>query len=326
MRRMHSQLVKFAARQGQKTPAELQAAVETFAATVAALKVAHDVEVVHNADQTAVMHEYVPKRTLSDSGVKTVWIRCQGRSDRTTAMLLADSTGTKYPVFAVMKTPKVEDPLQLEVNVGLRHGFGLRLWKTVEPLQVTHGARIYGNTTAWSNSSISIEFLRFHFGARVDMTKKILQLWDSFSAHFTPGVEAYAASINVILVKVPPSCTSVCQPADVAWIKPLKAHLRRSWLAFVRERVETDLITGGRDPLRPSRADVVAWIDRAWSNVSSSCVINGFVKCQLIAPRETEPYVEVATLNDPLDDTLLDDIVRLHLATGELISDFDSVV
>jgi hypothetical protein len=44
----------------------------------------------------------------------------------------------------------------------------------------------------------------------------ILLLLDYFSGHWTDEDVAYASSINVVLVKVPPSATSVCQPADVA--------------------------------------------------------------------------------------------------------------
>jgi hypothetical protein len=44
----------------------------------------------------------------------------------------------------------------------------------------------------------------------------MLLLWNDFSGHWTDEVVAYAGSINVVLVKVPPSATSVCQPADVA--------------------------------------------------------------------------------------------------------------
>jgi hypothetical protein len=68
----------------------------------------------------------------------------------------------------------------------------------------------------WWNSDLSVQFLKFHFAARKDMHVPMLLLWNDFSGHWTDEVVAYAGSINVVLVKVPPSATSVCQPADVA--------------------------------------------------------------------------------------------------------------
>ena len=104
-----------------------------------------------------------------------------------------------------MTMPKVECPLQLKENVALRHGFSARLWKQIKVLQSKANVQIYGNPSALWNVAISIDFLRFHFGQCVDMDKKILLLWDAFSAHVTPGVQSYAKSINVVLAKVPPT-------------------------------------------------------------------------------------------------------------------------
>ncbi|RQM31252.1 hypothetical protein B5M09_013705, partial [Aphanomyces astaci] len=57
--------------------------------------------------------------------------------------------------------------------------------------------------------------------------KKVLLIWDDFSAHFTVEVVSYANELNVILERVLPNCTWICQPADVAWNRPLKARLRQ---------------------------------------------------------------------------------------------------
>ena len=74
-------------------------AVKRFAKEDKALMELHDIQKINNADQTAVLHEYVPKRNISDIGVKIVWVRCQGRSERTTATLLASSTDEMLTLF-----------------------------------------------------------------------------------------------------------------------------------------------------------------------------------------------------------------------------------
>lgn len=58
------------------------------------------------------------------------------------------------------------------------------------------------------------------FGFRENMDEKLLILWDDFSGHWIQEVVDYADSKNVMLMKVPPRYTYVCQPADVAWNQP----------------------------------------------------------------------------------------------------------
>ncbi|RHY28420.1 hypothetical protein DYB32_005990 [Aphanomyces invadans] len=102
----------------------------------------------------------------------------------------------------------------------LAAGFGKRVRKEVKPLQARHGCRIYANPTAWWNSELSMAFLKYHFAERDGRdTKKVILLWDDFSAHFTDDAVAYAESINVILERVPLRFT--CYPSRstmVAWI------------------------------------------------------------------------------------------------------------
>ncbi|KAG6954002.1 hypothetical protein JG687_00012058 [Phytophthora cactorum] len=38
-------------------------------------------------------------------------------------------------------------------------------------------------------------------------------------------------------MKVPPSCTAVSQPVDIAWNKPFKNYLRTSWIDMLRKQL-----------------------------------------------------------------------------------------
>lgn len=69
--------------------------------------------------------------------------------------------------------------------------------------------------TAWWNGYLLLQFLKYHFAARQDPSKSVLLL-DDFSGRWIREVVEFAASINVVLLRVPPGATSVCQPADVA--------------------------------------------------------------------------------------------------------------
>ncbi|RLN99376.1 hypothetical protein DYB28_009454 [Aphanomyces astaci] len=179
------------------------------------VKKAH-IAVVYNADQTAVNYEYLPTKTINDVGEKTSWVKCGGKTkERVTAMVLANSAGTKHPLFLIPRTTKSKVKAVVQENLVERQGFGKRLWESVEPMEAKFNCRVYGNPTAWWNGSISLSFLEFHFSERPDHdTKPVLLLWDDFSAHWTEEVVAYATSINVVLVMFPPRFTWICQPAD----------------------------------------------------------------------------------------------------------------
>ncbi|OWZ05890.1 LOW QUALITY PROTEIN: hypothetical protein PHMEG_00021935 [Phytophthora megakarya] len=69
------------------------------------------------------------------------------------------------------------------------------------------------------------------------MDEKLLLLWDDFSAHWTEEVVAYATSVNVIIMRVPPRYTYVCQPADIAWNMPFKCRLRSKWVECLRRQI-----------------------------------------------------------------------------------------
>ncbi|GMF45468.1 unnamed protein product [Phytophthora fragariaefolia] len=69
------------------------------------------------------------------------------------------------------------------------------------------------------------------------MDEKLLLQWDDFPGHWTQDVLYYAASINVVLMKVPPRYTYVSQPADVAWNQAFKCRLRGRWLAYLRDQI-----------------------------------------------------------------------------------------
>ncbi|KAG6942271.1 hypothetical protein JG687_00019154, partial [Phytophthora cactorum] len=94
----------------------------------------------------------------------------------------------------------------------------------------------------------------------------ILLLWDDFSGHWTQLVTSYATSLNVGLMKVPKSATSVCQPADVAWNFPFKARLRAH-------------NSGNKFALTaPDRVKMSKWVSMAWDELSSTTIANGYKK------------------------------------------------
>ncbi|EGZ07385.1 hypothetical protein PHYSODRAFT_416462, partial [Phytophthora sojae] len=72
----------------------------------------------------------------------------------------------------------------------------------------------------------------------------VLLLWDDLAAHWAKDVQACAVELNVVLVPVPPGCTSVCQPADISWNRPLKARLRGRWLENLQAQLSAPRLLG----------------------------------------------------------------------------------
>ncbi|RHY97295.1 hypothetical protein DYB35_006196 [Aphanomyces astaci] len=138
-----------------------EAALRDFAERVRTLMTEHDIDLIINADQTGVNYEYLPAKLIHKKGDKTIWIKC----------------GKKYPLFLVLKTGASKIKAVVQENLTHRHGFGKQVWKQVEPFQNKFGCRLYGNPTAWWNSGICVDFLKFHFTDRPDRaTKKVLLL------------------------------------------------------------------------------------------------------------------------------------------------------
>ncbi|RHY91717.1 hypothetical protein DYB26_007031 [Aphanomyces astaci] len=218
-KRRHKLSLRARTRVGQDSNEDGIATRQEFSQHVRDFMGEHGVDVVYNADQTAVNYEYFPTKTINDVGEKTVWVTCGGKTkERVTAMVLANSAGTKHPLFLILRTTKSKVKTVVQENLVERQGFGKRRWESVEPMEAKFNCRVSEKSTAWWNGSISLSFLQFHFSDRSDRdTKPVLLLWDDVSAHWTEEVVAYATSINVVLVMFPPRFTWICQPADVAW-------------------------------------------------------------------------------------------------------------
>ncbi|ETV64171.1 hypothetical protein H257_18905, partial [Aphanomyces astaci] len=222
-----------------------EAALAAFSNRIRQLVQTEAIDDIYNADQTGINFEYIPKHAIDRCGANTGWIRCSGHEkDRMTAMLLADNKGTKYPMFLVLKSRAPKVKATVVENLTKRNGFGPVVCPEVEELHERHASRLYGNRIS-----------QYYFGYRKDKNmKKILLLWDDFSTHFSDDVVACAESLDVLLEKNPPTFKRVCQPADVAWMKPLKASMRLRWLR------------------PPSRDNLVEWVNEAWEAMPKSTI------------------------------------------------------
>ncbi|KAE9052674.1 hypothetical protein PR001_g283 [Phytophthora rubi] len=163
---------------------------------------------------------------------------------------------------------------------------------------------------------MSLKFLEYHFAGRENIDDNVLLLWDDFSGHWTTEVVDYAASLNVLLLKVPPKFTYVCQPADVSWNKPFKSGLRSLWVerlrdqlrvyhagekhrARMRAKFEQDIVRARKELVQaeaneevnrllsehgeelfklkaPNRVDIARWVASCWDALTPATIRSGF--------------------------------------------------
>ncbi|RQM29985.1 hypothetical protein B5M09_013608 [Aphanomyces astaci] len=214
-------------------------------------------------------------------------------------------------------TPASKIKAVVQEDLTLRQGFGKKLWKDVEPLENRSQCRNYGNPTAWWNSLIEVVFHCYHFADLA--TKKVLLIWDDFSAHLNDEVVACAVELNVVLEKIPAWFTWMCQPAEVAWIRPMKSQML---IHSIRRQVKNSKPQNSTFKLQaPKRPTLVQWITDAWFGLSEAIITNGFAKCKIVHQDEavdetveTTVHVDILSelvANSAVDDTIdpTDDIV-----------------
>uniref|UniRef100_H3H8H3 HTH CENPB-type domain-containing protein n=1 Tax=Phytophthora ramorum TaxID=164328 RepID=H3H8H3_PHYRM len=293
---------------GQHTPANACQVADEFQKKVQDIMLEHGLTEVYNADQTALNFEHLPTQTIDETGTRTVWVRNSGKEKcRVTAMLLADSRGLVRAPMLIFKQPPSRVKATELHNKAEQNGWGRDLWKKVRNMQVSTGMPIFCNSKGWWNSDLSVEFLKFHFEQREDLDVPVLLIWDDFSGHWTEEVVACAKRLNVMLLKVPAGYTSVCQPADIAWMKPLKVQLRKQWLADIEQQFHRHREKQDRFVLvPPTRETVVGWLHASWNGLKKSTIVSGFRKTEVPSDQR-----EVTAHQTEYDDKKLVEIVTL---------------
>jgi hypothetical protein len=275
-----------------------------------------------------VFFEYLPKQSISPRGAKTVWVRHGGKDkERVTVMLLGDSDGNKVAPFVVIKAARSKALGGDQANWQERRGFGVHIWKEAKVIMAATGMELFANPTAWWNANIHLEFLKVSFGSRPRPWQPVLLLVDDFSGHWAEGIDDYARSIDVHLLKVPPSCTATCQPADIAWNRPFKNHLRLMWVASLQAQLRDH--DGSADAFKlkpPSRSELCSWVKTSWETLSDATIQNGFRKAHIISPLPSSIELPLDPLMPtPLPADVFSAIRNVALACddGDLSSDDD---
>jgi len=265
-KRRHGLSLRARGTHGQQAPENIREIAEKFAGSVIEVATRLDVQEIWNADETAVFFEFLPRKTVDERGTRTVWVRCAGAEKRRfSVLLLGSSAGRKKDPFIVMKEVPSRTPEGRAENEQSRHGFGPRVWQELADLDIRD--KVFANKTGWLTGPLIVQWLDIMFGD--DFTTKKLLLLDEFSGHWTDDVLKKCEALNITLLRIPAGCTSVCQPADVAWNRPFKAQLRKLWVdRLIRIVANNEQLTP------PARIEVCKWVQMAWGSLET--IKNGF--------------------------------------------------
>lgn len=246
----HKLLIGARTRQGQVTTGEAVTVVSSFSELV--LQTMKQLGVRYTA---LIRPQYFSSTYRSTRSAPEERRQCGDagkEKERLTAMLLGDINGNKYPPFVVLKAAKSKNDKQQAENDIHRHGFGRRMWRDILQAPASAHLQIYGNSKWWWDERLSLEFLKHNFLGRRAINPPVILRWDDMSAHWTKDVKQYATSQRIELLRVPPRFTFCCQPADVAWNKPLKGRLRAAWIDQLRVSIRNN-----EKVVTPRRNDVM---------------------------------------------------------------------
>lgn len=284
---------------------ELDRDHQAFDAEVVRVMAERKIIKVFSADLMPLHFEYLPKKVTTERGTKISWVRTTiVDPNQASVMLLGDSDGNKYPLFTVLKAKPSKSEAVTQENVRKRHGFGRGAWKTVEAMQSELGVQVFGNVTAAWDASMSLLFLKFHFGQRTNMNEPVLLLVNDVPAVWTLEVREFASVLNVLLIKIPPNCSWLSQPASQTWIRALKDRVRLHWANFIRTQLLASAVSAVLIKLNPpTKRDIAEWLKSAWDSVSTETVVEGFRRARWHETKESISACDADDFTD-LTDTI----------------------
>ncbi|KAF4795128.1 pogo transposable element with KRAB domain-like protein [Turdus rufiventris] len=122
-----------------------------------------------------------------------------------------------------------------------------------------------------------------------------LLIFDSMCAHKTDSVKAMVKNMNSELAVKPSGLTKEVQPLDIGIICSFKTEMRFLWETCMVEGEHS--YTNASRLRRPSYATVCQWILDAWGKATTTTIIQGFAKANII-PGLTSNAIESTEIDN----------------------------
>ncbi|XP_018020256.1 uncharacterized protein LOC108676651 [Hyalella azteca] len=225
------------------------------------LGIANRPQCIYNLDETCFPTDPSKTKTIGTKGVKTVRVTHGSNRENTTVLATACADGTALDPLIVFKGKRMQTT-----------------WVGDQALPLTQYAV---TDSGWMTSSVFEDFF-CQFVKTTQNTCPILLIVDGHISHTSLATVELAAENNITILKLPPHCTDVLQPLDVACFAPLKSYYDKKLLEFTQG-------TGGREPLRKDR--FVNMLSSVWrTGLSEKNIVAGF-RATGIHPLDKSRYV-----------------------------------
>ena len=219
---------------------------------------------IWNADETNIELDSPESYTYEKKGTSKVNAKTTGaHKTKLSIMFAASANGDKVePIFVIPRKRKLKD--EPEGNIVVYKGKS----KTFDSNVICDD---------FLGRSISSFMVRKSFD-------KALLTWDNANPHKTSQTKRKLKDLNVTDILIPPRTTPFCQPADLMWMKLLKAKYHVKWtLWWLNDR---KAFTRRGFLKSPGYVRAMKWCIEAWNELDREIIIRSFEKTGITCSNE----------------------------------------
>lgn len=172
---------------------------------------------IYNIDESALQTEHTPPNVVHDIETKPQSVTSP-RSSNVTIIGAGNAIGNAIPPYYIFPGKKFDRSLLLNGTPA--------------------GSDGQCSQTGWSNSDTFKTYLEKHFlkyAKDVNTGNPTLILFDGHRSHISLTLHKWAESKNLLLFVLPPHCSHILQPLDVACFGPMKSFYNRESQLFLRK-------------------------------------------------------------------------------------------
>ena len=217
-------------------------------------------ECIYNLDETGFPTDPSKRKTIGTKCVKTVRLTHGANRENITVLATCCADGTCFDPLIVFKGKKLQPT-----------------WCGEEALPDVQYAV---SETGWMTSAIFEDFFK-RFAEKTAGTRPLLLILDGHLSHTTLKTVELAIKEHITILKLPPHCTDLLQPLDVACFSPLKSKYESELTEFVHK-------TAAREPVR--KAGFVNMLCRVWNQGLSADNVKAGFRATGIVPMDKSKY------------------------------------
>lgn len=194
-----------------------------------------------NYDESNLSDDPGKKLCIYRRGTKYPEKVCNHSKSATSIMICGSASGTLLPPYVIYKAENLWDTWTTN---------GPKGYPCCNMICCSGGTRYNRTSHGWIDMPTFNEWFSTVFlpHAKRLEGRKVL-LGDNLSSHFNPDVLRQCEKHNILFVCLPPNCTHMCQPLDVAFFRPFKESWRKTLTAWKMRNTKISGIPKNEFPL-----------------------------------------------------------------------------